>query len=587
MGSFGNEIKDFISAFSAGKKMFSNTDEEYARLKMKVLQGQLDEQNDPEAKKLKRDAAKALIKSRLRGPKATDPEITEGRRLDNEYKRKRNEAIGKPPPGAADELPTLGTPPSGAPGKTSALDLDEELPEDVASYEDEDLEEDLPVQYAARGGLIKRPVRHYALGGEVEEDELEDEPLPEEAPEQEADPVVEEAVPSTAAAPAAPDTQDRLSSDQFSRQAGHDAVLEGLKYAQARASGSRSDAGGGAVPTGASSRNAGGEAYLRGAGAASSSEMNEVRKKIDPENKMAESERNLAALSQVYEYNLRQNNPEGAKRAAASMVQYFRQVSDRYKALSVAAAENGDVDGTIKAIMKAHANIPDGQDMKLKKNADGSVAYTFVDTQSGKTIEKGVATPEQILQFATRGASMSFDDLIVRAGGQRTAPAKPEGPRKVEDRSKAMEVVDEGMKGIELDPDRAPALRHAASQIVSSNDVDGRTAFQIVDTIVDPASAGKVKIKMIDGGGAVAALPDGREVKLSRDALQNLGAMRALAATKAQTVKAEGEKKQKLTDEKARLKTQSKDATDFYYAGRRQQLKDNRMTLDRQGAIPE
>jgi hypothetical protein len=521
MGSLNNELKDFIAAFSAGKKMFSKDDDEYKALRNKVLKSQLDKANDPETIALN----KAILKRRASAPfyRPTDPDVAEGRRLSNKIRQKQLDLLEHPSEGAAGEIPSMAAPPSTAPGRTSALDLGGE--DDVADLEDPEEEEALPVQYAARGGVV-RPVRKYALGGAVEEEDPEDAEAaaPEDDTIDDGDDTVDDG-----------DTQGTLAHESFSRQAGHDAARDGLIYARAQ-SRTATDAGG-ALPTGAApSRASSTEAYLRGAGAASANEMNAVRAKIDPEGKMSESERNLAALGTVYEYNLRQNNPEGAKRAAASMVQYMRIVSDRYSALAKVAAKEGDVDGTLKAIAKAHANVPDGVDMKFKKNEDGSIGYSFVDTQSGKTTEKGVASPEQLLQWATRGGIPDFDSLIVAAGGQRAAPKKEAGVPKMDDRTKREEGIeavasDPKRFKVPLDADLAPAVKHLAGQIIGDNDIPPEDALGSVMKIAGAPTLDGYKMTKTEKGGTIA-LPDGRTLRLSPDAMQNLVALRGRASAK-------------------------------------------------------
>lgn len=527
---FGREIKDFLAAMQAGQKLVGSADDaEYKRARTKYLRAQTEKLTDPESLKLSKDVLRARANRLNRGPQMRPMHPAQQRALDarTDYYKLRQEQLKNPPkvPNAADDLPSLGTPPS---GKQSALDLGEEF--DTAENDPALLEE--TEQYAARGGLIqsKRKVKGYDDGGFVEDDDG-DVVEPDDDLDDDLDEEPVGAIPTaTASAPAT--TRTAAARPGYSAQAAHDGVLEGLQYA-AKETGAMAE---GAIEVSSQRRMGGQRALAMGAGAASVDEMNSVRKAIDPQSKMSESERNMAALAHVYEWNLKQNNPQGAQRAAASMVQYFRQVSGRYKAIAAAAAEKGDVDGAMNAILKAHANIPDGKDIKLAKREDGSVAYSFVDTQSGKTIEKGVASPEQILQFATRGGAMSFEDLISRAAGERAGtgtgkPAREARTPKLDDRDKAMEKINEvadDPKQAKLDEELGPSVKHIASQIIGSNDVPAKDALGITLQLATVGTA-PPKIAKAPDGGAVATLPDGREIKLSKDAFGNLVALRGKA----------------------------------------------------------
>jgi hypothetical protein len=490
---FGQEIKDFIGAWQAGDKIAGSSDDRaYKKLRVRRLQQQADDADNPELKGLARDRLKAQINRLNRGPRARDPELTKGRQLDNEYKAMRNKQFGDGPaaaPSAADGAVPYAAPPSRGGAPQSALDVDEPYQTSQLEDQEDDQDDQEATQMAARGGLVTR--RGYADGGLVEDDEDD---APAAAEEVDPDTLDREdalddgkedtasALPVNAPARAAAPAAKTLA---YSPQAAHDATLAGVKYAAKELGHGEPEEGGSAVDMSARSRTPGGgsRAYQSGAGAASHDEMQKVYKAIDPENKMSDSERTMAALSTVYEWKLKNNDPQGADRAAASMVQYYRQVSDRYKAMSAAAAEKGDLDGAMKMALKAHANVPDGMDMKLEPTKDGKIKYSMTDAQTGKVVENTLATPEQILAFASKGSMHTFDDLLVRSAANRAEVSKPgkgAAGYKVADRAKADEQVDAAVADL---PDKGDGLKdqlpeikgtsfqlHAANPSINKND---------------------------------------------------------------------------------------------------------------------
>src|SRR5271154_6344789 len=107
------------------------------------------------------------------------------------------------------------------------------------------------------------------------------------------------------------------------------------------------------------------------------SEMHAIRKKIDPRNELGEDQRNIVALSAVYQNKMKQGDAQGAQQAAFAILQNYRLPPQRYAAIS-AAAEVGEMDATAKAAMKAYANIPYGKDFKIWKASDGQLKYSII-----------------------------------------------------------------------------------------------------------------------------------------------------------------------------------------------------------------
>jgi len=440
---FGAEVKDFINGFSTGQKIMAMRDDrEYKKLRAKVFR----EKNSPERLKLEEDLLKARAERMRRGPDAT---VTEGRRLSNKLKRlqiqavedlRRRQAAGGNANAIVDQGPGYG----------------ENLPTDASAVPPVESEIPDPTQNFSHGGAVKA-IKSYADGGSVEDDgEIFDSNTPKspyldpyaDVPEdqsQQAVPVEDSSIDL-----AAMDQPFKGANKVYSPQASHDAVLAGIKFAQKQLGVTPQDAGlkdapapdqnqpsvtpgsapGGVSPSPAASAAAyiaaGGRrkgavaAYLSGAGMSTPEEIQAVYAKIDPQHRMSESERTFASMGAVYTFYLQKGDVKRAQSAAASLLQYYRGAYNRYSALAQAAAGTGDVTKTMRMLLKAHANVPDGIDMKLLPDESGKgIKYTFTDAQSGKLLEHAIMSPQQLLQWASKGTIQSFDELVTAAAGIR------------------------------------------------------------------------------------------------------------------------------------------------------------------------
>jgi len=570
---FGQEIKDFISGWQAGDKIAgSKDDREYKQLRNRILRQKASDAEDPEMQKLSKDVLRARANRLNRGFRPVDPALAEGRRLQNKIRQKQLDLLENPQaePNASDGAGGFTTSPSAA-GKQGALDVDPEFqtselePEaDTAGDGEDDTQ---TTAMASRGGMITR--QGYSDGGAVEDESADDEA--DEADVQDATEADEDeggALPISDT-PATPARQaPNAKTVSYSPEAAHDAVKAGTQYAakELGRDGGKED---GAVSTelSANAKKAGSRAYLKGDGAASHAEMQAVAKAIDPEGKMSESERTMASLATVYEYNLKKNNPQGADRAAASMVQYYRQVSDRYKAMSAAAAEHGDVDGAMKMALRAHANVPDGKDMKLEKMEDGKIKYSMTDVQTGKVVEQTIATPEQILEFASKGSMHTFDDLLVRSSADRSqikkagktgSPTLKASDRKLVDEAitTAFDDLPEPTKTA-LDKDQASNIKGTAFQMQAANagasPADALRATMEM-TQVDPANPESRKFTTVGpvDGGVKFKLSNGQTMVVPDEMIPRLKAQRdanaKAAKTKLEKAKASGDRASSTMD---------------------------------------
>ncbi|MGE0677752.1 hypothetical protein [Pseudolabrys sp.] len=358
-------------------------------------------------------------------------------------------------------------------------------------------------------------------------------------------------------------TGDQSEARGFSMLAANDAVRDGLLYGVKSVQGSETKS---AIPEGttdlsAQSRRSRYASVARGAGAASPSEIAAIKKAIDPEGKMPEGERNMAALGGIYQYYMNKGDPEKAQKAAFHMLQYYRQASQRYGAIAHAAAEAGDMDGATKAALNAYANIPDGRDLRVVKNSDGTLGYRMVDGLDGSTVAEGVIkSPQEIGALAMKAATDGFDQFITEAAGQRyTAPKDGKGKKgagatsgKMTDRIKAGEEVggayDQAPDAYKFG-ESADAGKDIASNIFRTNDISQKDALSVTAKMVDPNE--KVMVRKMEDGSGVVRLSDGREVMVPKNAFLQAVAIRGKALANKKATADTSERDKKLAEQDA------------------------------------
>lgn len=158
-------------------------------------------------------------------------------------------------------------------------------------------------------------------------------------------------------------------------------------------------------------------------------ELDRIKKAVDPQGKMTEAQRVMFALGQVYQYQLNKGNPEGAARVALQLLQLYRLETIRYSSIAAHASENGDLDTTARAAVKAYANVPDVKDLVVFKDDDGKLYYSYTDVTTGKTIVKGFLTPQQLGSQATGIAPAVFEKLIYEAASLPLSQSEIENRR--------------------------------------------------------------------------------------------------------------------------------------------------------------
>lgn len=276
--------------------------------------------------------------------------------------------------------------------------------------------------------------------------------------------------------------------------------------------------------------------YIRGYGAAPSQMMRQVLDKVDPDRKMPPAERNMKAMGTVYQFYMDQGETDKAKEAAASMIQFYRQSSQKFLALAQHAAENGDMDGAAKAAVAAYANIPNGRDMAIEKNDDGSFMVSVTDSRTGKKINQKVVSPKDIAATAMQFNPSTFDDEILNAAG---APAEEVKQATIEQRGELEGGVkasaDERMADTGLNDNQKAAVADVAQSIagIQNNGVGPDEALRFAQRLFsfdkDNPDSDKpnFSVKPMRGNpDLVVVTADGVSMKMTANAAAKLGGAR-------------------------------------------------------------
>ena len=351
--AFSRDLKDFVAAFQAGYKMIpSKTDEDYKKAMteyQKALKGKLD-----------REAA------------AYDPELEKREKLAGiAHKESLAKYYSRPDAGTRTyrgaNSPEVLTPEQEA--AVGGIGVNVPLDPDVDEFK--------------RGGMVQAvPVKRYAEGGMVEEEEPKPEGPPADMP------------------AAAPGFSFMAASDAV--QGAYESLNDEFKL-------------NGAMPGPNDGRAK--EAMQKGIGAVDPKQLDEVDQAMGIQ-QMPEDRRNMARLAGVWQFYQEQGLPNRAKKAAGDLLQTYRMISNRFHAIAKQCAAEGNVDGAVEAGMRAYAYIPDSGTIKCQKTKDGRYQYSYTDDKTGKVVHKALLTPDEILAAVTNHGASSFDDLVMASGNK-------------------------------------------------------------------------------------------------------------------------------------------------------------------------
>lgn len=418
--SFSAEMKDFLNAYQTTQKVnASKTDQDYRAAQTEAQKKETEQKYSPEQLEYEDKMQQLKLKAAQRtlGSGALRDQLVRQRMQQEKAYFDANR------PGGTNNIGDAGLTGSGpqtpSPASTGAVPAGN-LPQ--------------PEIMDAGGGMIPdRPVRAYQGGGAV--------PV---ADDEEAETTPDSEAAETGAVPTGTATdfsaRRRGGIDGIiSPQLVSDAVLAG-QTRRAQDYGLHTPPGAVRSRSQAAIARAYYEAHHSGV---TPQEMEVMKKRVDPNNELTESQRNMKALGTVYEHFANKGEPEKASRAAAQFLQYYQNATQRYAAIAAHAVQGGDMDLATKALVKSYQNVPDGNDATIEKNPDGGY-FVHVTGPDGKSIIQQIATPQQLGQFATGLAADGFDKALLHAAGvqeQAKAPVKAAPMSKASDRLNMEKLV--------------------------------------------------------------------------------------------------------------------------------------------------
>lgn len=543
--SFSAEMKDFLGAWEKGTKILgAQTDEEYKKAQTALTKKKTEVDYDParlatQDEQARANVEKTRVGTALVGEQVKNAPVSRGYTAAlTERIRKADQDIGGYQ-GTGNLPPGMGPAVGGAPVQAPAIAPREDL-------------------YG------------YAEGGAIPDNDADEAGGPADG---DADDALMSAGPAVGGAT---DFSARRKGGGASGlpQAGYQGVISPQLVSDAVRGGYQygiKSMGLGGRGTGARSKQQA-QALAQGQDALSPEEMDAARKAVDPEGRLTDSQRNMAALGSVYQYWANKGDPGRADKVAFQMLQHFRLASQRYAAIAAAAAEHGNMDMATKAALKAYSNVPDGRDMNLSLTGDGKLQYNYTD-ENGKTISKGVASPQEFVQAAMGLTKGGFDQSILSAaaaregggkgaakgaatqqGNQKSAGAAVGGD-KVSDMAtrddkildpeltKLQEAWQKKNKGKEIDEAYWGNLKDNATHVMQANpNMTAREALAVTQSLRDHNND-KFKTSEPDAQGiSTIQFADGQRVRMTEEALDRMVNDRAVARRSADEADAKAKK---------------------------------------------
>ena len=173
----------------------------------------------------------------------------------------------------------------------------------------------------------------------------------------------------------------------------NEAVAAGMDYL------TRWLTGGSAIAQASPDRQAKMQAFASNADSPSAEEIAQIDKTIDPKGELAPHLRSMARLNGMYDFYLKQGNPEKASKMAWSMAQYARKMAMSGGAQMQALIEKGNIAGAAKVFEKTYEEMPNGNNIQVKPVKNG-IEYKVFDVDGNPT-DGGRMAIDEIMRLAT------------------------------------------------------------------------------------------------------------------------------------------------------------------------------------------
>jgi hypothetical protein len=258
--------------------------------------------------------------------------------------------------------------------------------------------------------------------------------------------------------------------------------------------------GEGALGTPSPNRAALVKSFANSEGRFSDEEVAQIDKIIDPDNKLPPDMKSAARIAAIYKFYEGDGDPETARNAAARMLLYNKNLSQRLGAEALDAFQKGDMQKGIERLTTAYnETLPDGQQIRASVNDDGSVTYSVGHERDGEWVETGGGRTDKngLIQLAsntarsdaymTRLYAITESLKAAKGGGKGAAPAGGVSTSDFMEGIQNVRTAAEAVKAARADGDpekiaQAEADLRAREAVVSNMPV-GKTKQGKVDTV--------------------------------------------------------------------------------------------------------
>lgn len=165
--------------------------------------------------------------------------------------------------------------------------------------------------------------------------------------------------------------------------------------------------------------------FVTGRGAATSEDIRAMNQKIDPNGQMDPWDLGHARLLEGYNFFIQQGMPQKAQRMAQQLLLHDKMASEARGKLSLQLINGGDDAGAAKVLSDAYnENLHDGKRIQVGQPQNGMFPFQIIDRESGKVVQQGQGSRDQLKQMAgTVASGTAFNESVaaVAAAGDPTA----------------------------------------------------------------------------------------------------------------------------------------------------------------------